>query len=122
MLNWPACSFSKNGKTDIYLKISKGNILICECKIWGGKLLYETTIDQLRGYLTWRHNYGIMITYVYIKDFTKVLKESEVLIQSHHSYLNGFKKNNETHFVSNNKVDDNDKVVKLHHLFYHLYS
>jgi hypothetical protein len=114
-------TFSKNGKTDIYLKINKGNILICECKFWGGKSLYATTIDQLRGYLTWRHNYGIMITFVRIKEFTKTLSESESAIRAHHSYLNGFKKIADTHFASNHKVDDEAKEVKLHHLFYHLY-
>lgn len=114
-------TFSKKGKTDIYLKIAKGNILICECKIWGGKALYDETINQLRGYLTWRHNYGIMITFVKTKDFTKVLKESEGAIQTHSSYTNGFRKVGDTHFVSNHKVDDEDKQVKIHHLFYHLY-
>lgn len=114
-------TFSKSGKTDIYLKIAKGQILICECKIWGGKALYGTTIDQLRGYLTWRHNHGIIITFVKTKDFTKALKESEGAIQVHPSYLNSFHKVGDTHFISNHKVDDDDKEVKIHHLFYHLY-
>ncbi|MES3005393.1 MAG: hypothetical protein V4664_00400 [Patescibacteria group bacterium] len=113
-------TFSKNGKTDIYLKIDKGNILIAECKIWGGKSLYADTINQLRGYLTWRHNYGIMITFVRNKDFTKTLREVEANIPTHDSYLNGFRKVNETHFVSNHRIDDSEKEVKIHHLFYHL--
>ncbi len=115
-------TFSKKGKTDIYLKIAKGQILICECKLWAGRSLYEKTIDQLRGYLTWRHNYGIMITFVRNKDFSKVLQETENAIQEHPSYLNGLRKIGETHFVSNHKVDDDTKEVKIHHLFYHLYS
>ena len=115
-------TFSKNGKTDIYLKINKGNILISECKIWGGKNLYEVTIDQLRGYLTWRHNYGIMITFVRLKEFTKALRESEGAIQAHPTYINGFKKIGETHFVSNHRVDDEEKSIKIHHLFYNLFS
>ena len=115
-------TFSKNGKTDIYLKIAKGQILICECKIWGGKALYAETIDQLRSYLTWRHNYGIMITFAHIKDFTKVLRESEEAIKNHPSYLGGFKKIADTHFVSKHKVDDDEKEVEVHHLFYHLYA
>jgi hypothetical protein len=40
-------TFSKRGKTDIYLKIDKGNILICECKIWGGPALYDKTICSI---------------------------------------------------------------------------
>jgi len=110
-------TFSKNGKTDIYLKINKGNILICECKIWGGKSLYQKTIDQLRGYLTWRHNYGIVITFVKLKGFSKALTEAEQIIPSHESYIGGFKKLDETHFISNHKVDDEDKEVAIHHLF-----
>lgn len=115
-------TFSKKGKTDIYLKIDKGNILICECKIWGGKSLYDKTIDQLRGYLTWRHNYGIMITFSRNKEFTKILTESESAIKNHASYISGFKKVSDTHFVSNNRVDDELKEVKIHHLFYNLFS
>lgn len=115
-------TFSKKGKTDIHLNIAKGDILIAECKIWSGKTLYGKTIDQLRGYLTWRQNYGIMITFVRIKEFTKVLRESEATIQAHDSYLNGFRKVGDTHFVSNHRVDDDEKEVKIHHLFYHVYS
>lgn len=115
-------TFSKKGKTDIYLKINKGNILICECKVWGGKVVYGKTIDQLRGYLTWRHNYGIIIIFVLIKEFTKILRESKAIIQAHDSYLNGFREVGDTHFVSNHRIDDDEKTVKIHHLFYHLYS
>lgn len=113
-------TFSKNGKTDIYLKIKKGNILICECKIWSGKELYGKTIDQLRGYLTWRHNYGIIITFVRLKGFTKVLDESETAIKKHVSFIGSFKRLESSHFVSNHTVDDNEKEVCIHHLFYHL--
>lgn len=97
-------TFSKKGKTDIYLKIDKGNILVSECKIWNGKSLYIDTIDQLRSYLTWRNNYGIIISFVRIKTFTKVLRESESSIKSHDSYLNNFRKIDETHFVSNHSL------------------
>jgi hypothetical protein len=33
-------TFNNAGKSDIYLHIDKGNILVCECKIWGGQSLY----------------------------------------------------------------------------------
>lgn len=115
-------TFSKKGKTDIYLQIAKGNIFIAECKIWGGQKLYGETIDQLRGYLTWRHNFGALLTFVRNKYFSKVLKEAQSAITSHPSYIRGFREVNETHYVSNHVVDDEDKEVKIHHLFYHLYS
>ena len=34
-------TFNGKGKTDIHLNIAKGDILICECKIWAGQELYK---------------------------------------------------------------------------------
>ena len=48
-------TFSKRGKTDICLRASGGAVLIAECKFWGGAKLYGATLEQLFGYLTWRH-------------------------------------------------------------------
>lgn len=114
-------TFSKKGKTDIYLNIDKGNILIFECKKWGGKKLFLDTIDQLRGYLTWRQNYGVLIFFVKAKNFTKILSEILLYIQESQSYLNGERKLNDTHFVGNHRLDDEEKIVKIHYLFYNLY-
>lgn len=116
-------TFSHKGKTDIYLNIDKGNVLICECKIWGGQALYHKTIDQLLGYLTWRHNFGITITFVKQKNFSKVLTETPGIIQQHKSYRSGFQQIAANHFLSHHKLDhDEDKDVEIHHLFYNLYS
>jgi len=115
-------TFSKKGKTDIYLNINKGNILIFECKIWGGKKLFHETIDQLRDYLTWRQNYGVVIFFVRIKNFTKVLSEILSHIQESRSYLNGARKLEDTHFVGNHRLDDEDKIVTIHYLFYNLFK
>ena len=67
-----ANGFAYEVKGSVYLNIDKGNVLICECKIWGGQALYGKTIDQLLGYLTWRQNFGIMITFVKQKNFSKI--------------------------------------------------
>ena len=72
-------TFSKKGKSDIYLNINKGNILVFECKIWGGEKLYHSTIDQLRGYLTWRHNFGVIITFAKNKNFSEILNQMEMI-------------------------------------------
>jgi hypothetical protein len=64
-------TFNNNGKTDIYLNIDKGNILVSECKIYGGPKLYHETINQILNYLTWRQNYGIMISFCKNKSFSK---------------------------------------------------
>ena len=116
-------TFSHKGKTDIYLNIDKGNILICECKIWGGPALYNKTIDQLLGYLTWRHNFGIMITFVKQKNFSKVLSETPAIMQQHVSYRPGFHQNATHHFSSPHVLPhDESRNVEVHHLFYNLYN
>ncbi len=115
-------TFSKNGKTDIYLNIDKGNILVFECKLWGGKKLFLDSINQLRGYLTWRQNYGVLIFFVKVKNFTKILSEVVPLIQESESYINGANVINETHFIGNHRLDDEDRIVKIHYLFYNLFN
>jgi len=115
-------TFSHRGKTDIYLNIDKGNILICECKIWGGKKVHHEAIDQLLSYLTWRNNFGIIIAFVRQKNFTKVLGEMQDVVSTHPSYRSGFKKINDAHFASQHVLqNDESKAVEVHHLFYNLY-
>jgi len=115
-------SFSNRGKTDIYLNIDKGNILISECKIWHGEALYNETIDQLLKYLTWRNNFGIIISFVRLKNFSQILKNMDDIIKNHPSYNIGFKTISETHFLSHHKlVQDEFKNVEIHHLFYNLF-
>ena len=116
-------SFSNIGKTDIYLNIDKGNILIFECKMWDGSRLYNETIDQLLQYLIWRNNFGIIITFIKRKNFSKILESIEEIITHHNSYKNGFKTISETHFLSHHKlIQDEFKNVEIHHLFYNLFA
>lgn len=114
-------TFNSSGKSDIYLHIDKGNILVCECKIWVGQKKYGETIDQLLGYLTWRQNYGIMITFVKNKSLTNVLTEAEGAIRAHTSYRSNFQKIATTHMLSNHVLpSDEFKLVEVHHLFYNI--
>ncbi len=115
-------SFSNRGKTDIYLNIDKGNILIFECKIWHGEALYNETINQLLKYLTWRNNFGIIIFFVRLKNFSQILKNIENIIKKHPSYNSEYKIISETHFLSLHKLAQDDfKNVEIHHLFYNLF-
>ena len=115
-------TFNNKGKSDIYLNIDKGNILVSECKFYGGEKLYHDTINQLLGYLTWRQNYGIMITFSKNKDFTKVIEDAESIITSHSTYQSGFKKLDDSHFISKHTLPTDDyKYVEIHHLYYNLF-
>lgn len=115
-------TFNHHGKTDIYLNIDKGNILVSECKFYGGEKLYHKTLDQLLGYLSWRHNYGIMISFCKQKNFTKIIEDAENIITTHPSYNSGFLKQSDTHFISKNILpSDTYKHVEIHHLYYNLF-
>lgn len=112
-------TFSKFGKTDIYLVIDEGCILICECKWWRGPSSLVETIDQVLKRVTWRENYGIVI--IFAKgDISDVLAKSVDTIKNHVS--NTTKEVNEIqerHFYSNNlRQDDKGKTVEIHYLFY----
>lgn len=116
-------TFNNKGKTDIYLNIDKGNILVCECKFYGGEKLYHQTIDQLLGYLTWRQNFGIMISFCKQKNFSKVVEDAPDIIKKHPTYQNSYSVVAGTHFISKNTLpSDEYKHVEIHHLYYNLYS
>lgn len=115
-------TFNNKGKTDIYLNIDKGNILVSECKFYGGEKLYHETIDQLLGYLSWRQNFGIMISFCKQKNFTKVLEDAEVIIKKHPTYESSYRVISQSHFISKNTLPSDDyKHVEIHHLYYNLY-
>jgi len=116
-------TFSKKGKTDIYLVVQKGGILVAECKYWMGPAKYAETIDQLFRYLTWRHNYGIVVTFSRNVGFTNVLDQAEQATRNHPTFRGVFRKVGDSHFESVQSFPDDDrKTVEIHHLLYNLYA
>lgn len=115
-------TFSKKGKTDIYLNIEAGKILIFECKIWGGESQYNKAINQILRYVTWRHNFGIIVTFVRRKNFSKVVEAIEDIVTKHPSFKTDFQVLSKTHFFSIHGLKyDRYKNIEIHHLFYDLY-
>lgn len=115
-------TFQNKGKTDIYLNIEQGKILVFECKIWGGNVKYQNAIKQLLGYLTWRNNFGVLITFSRNKNFSSVLSEVEKAIKKTSSFIGGFQKQKDNHSISKHSFNDKDeKEVEIHHLIYNIY-
>jgi len=115
-------TFSKLGKTDIYLRISEGNILIIECKNWHGEKKYGDGIDQLFDYLTWRQNYGILIAFVRRKNFTKIIQKAKETTQEHETFLRILSRESASEFVTEHRFpDDVEKKVEIHHLLFNLF-
>jgi hypothetical protein len=54
-------TFRNKGKTDINIEFENRAAFVGECKIWKGDKIFQETLDQLIGYLTWRDNKNAMI-------------------------------------------------------------
>ncbi len=67
-------TFSKNGKTDIYIPFENKAAYIAECKIWHGNKKFLEALDQLCGYTTWRDTKTSLILFnKENKDFSSLL-------------------------------------------------
>ena len=96
-------------------------MLIAECKFWGGAKLYAATLEQLFGYLTWRHTAAVVITFVRNKGLTNVLAESDRAVQDHASYRSAYTVRTATYRTSvHEHPEDHEKTLEIHHLFFHL--
>jgi len=62
-----------------------------------------------------------MITFCKNKNFSEILNQIEQILKNSQSYIGGYKKINETHFVSRHFIENDTKEVEIHHLFYNLY-
>jgi hypothetical protein len=67
-------TFRHNGKTDILVRIGEEDMLLAECKIWGGDKTLQETIRQLLGYLTWRHEAAAIVFFNHNRDHVAVLE------------------------------------------------
>ena len=118
-------TFVKTGKTDIHLEKMNisGGTLSAECRFWGGEQQYHETIDQHFGYLTWRQNYAIQITFSKNKGFSEVIEKAKEAATTHPTFVGGSHREiDESHFVTTNTFpEDPVKQVKIHHLLFNLY-
>jgi hypothetical protein len=96
-------SFSRAGKTDIFVQTPQGPVFIAECKIWGGKKRFSEGVDQLLGYLTWRDTKAAMVAFVREEGVTEIATKALATLQEHPL------------FVKNANPIEGDPVVILHH-------
>ncbi|MFJ8929944.1 hypothetical protein ACIRLA_25515 [Streptomyces sp. NPDC102364] len=57
-------SLNGAGKTDLLLRIEDRNVLVGECKIWGGSAQFASDIEQLFGYLTPGDRYAVLPLFI----------------------------------------------------------
>ena len=120
-VNYPGSSgetFSKQGKTDIYLRAGGGGSLIVECKKWGGAKKYSESLDQLFRYLTWRHGFGVLLTFSTNRDMTACIAAAKTSVQSHRSTVNDGVSGTSSRFASRHiHPQDRAKDVEIFHFF-----
>lgn len=83
-------TFSKRGKTDIYLPWEGGgSVFLAECKWWSGpKNFTEHDLPQLLDrYIVWRDTHAAMVLFIRNKDVTAVIASAEKIIRDHPRYL-----------------------------------
>lgn len=115
-------AFSKLGKTDIYLKVSKGGVFIAECKFWEGPRTVEQALSQILDYLTWRQSYGVVILFSRNRGFSDVVDTIKEIIPSLPMYVKGFNQVGDTHFQGIHHLkEDEKKLLEIHYLAYNLY-
>ena len=97
-----------------------GGILSAECKFWQGKKVYKETIDQHFGYLTWRQNHAIQITFSTNRGFSDVVEKAMKASKEHPNCItNSFKKIDDSYFITRNTLpSDSKKQVEVHHLLF----
>lgn len=116
-------AFSKKGKTDIYLKVSKGGVFIAECKYWGGPKIIDKVTNQILGYLTWRNSYGVVILFSKRKNFTDVINTLASEIPGLPFYVKGLEKVASTHYKAIHQLpEDERKLIEIHYLVYNLFN
>jgi hypothetical protein len=112
-------TFNKLGKTDIRLRVDEGDVLICECKVWSGQKAYVQAIEQLFGYLTWRQNYGVLITFCRLKDMSAAIDQATKAVTSHASYVVGSvaAQSRSRFSTRHTHPQDAGKLLEIFHLF-----
>ncbi len=114
-------TFSKKGKTDIYLPADGRAAFIAECKFWSGPSSFSPIIDQLLGYLTWRDTKTAILLFVRNKDFSSVTSQITSLTQSHSNHVRflGEKHPAEFRFLLRSR-DSSNEFLTLAVMCFHL--
>ncbi|WIV52920.1 hypothetical protein [Amycolatopsis nalaikhensis] len=108
-------TFSKRGRTDIYLPWDGGAVFLAECKWWSGpKNFAEHDLPQLLDrYITWRDTHAAMVLFIRNKNATAVIADAENIVRAHHRYLRDAAPLNCTPVFVLHKDGDPDREITL---------
>lgn len=115
-------TFSKSGKTDIHLRVSKKDVLISECQNWSGGKNYMGKIAQLFSYLTWREIFGIIITFSRRKNFSEVIEKAKDVTSMHETHIKDSMSVVDEGYIISRHASAGDEIrqIEVHHLIFDL--
>lgn len=108
-------TFSKRGKTDIYLPWKDNDVFIAECKWWTGKKVFiEEALPQLLDrYIVWRDTHTAMILFIKNKGVSSVIQQAVESIQQHPRYVADASPIGEVRTFILHKDSDEDRRLRL---------
>lgn len=106
-------TFNYDGKTDILIKSAGKIIFVAECKIWAGPKALAKTIDQIRGYLSWRDTKAAVLLFVRNRDFSAVVSQVVPAVEAHPGWKKTIGQTDETafRFIIGHRDDSNREIM-----------
>jgi hypothetical protein len=101
--------------------VEGGAVLVGECHIWAGPAKYVEKLNQLFGYLIFRHTEGVMITFSRTRGLTRLTAAAKKATEGDPSFAGTLTDVHSTHFTSRHRHPaDDDKGLTLHHFLFDL--
>jgi hypothetical protein len=106
-------TFNSSGKTDILIRYEDKNIFIAECKIWKGAKEFNSAIDQLLGYTSWRDTKTAIIIFNRNKNTSQVIAKIPEIVEAHENYKRRIRYDHESAFryIFGQKNDKNREII-----------
>lgn len=108
-------SFSKRGKTDIYLPWGDHAVFLAECKWWNGpKAFKDKVLPQLLDrYIVWRDTHAAIILFIKNKNVSSVISQATELIRQHPRFVEDASPIGEVQTFMLHQDGDEDRQLRL---------
>lgn len=108
-------TFSKRGKTDIYLPCSGHAVFIAECKWWNGPKAFEDKVlpQLLDRYIVWRDTHAAIILFIRNRNVSSVIDRAIGLIKQHPRFVADAPPSGEAKTFMLHKNGDEDRQLRL---------
>lgn len=108
-------SYSKRGKSDIYLPHAGHAVFLAECKWWHGKKVFadEALPQLLDRYIIWRDTHTALILFIRNKNATSVIDQAVDAIQSHPRFVSEMERIGNTRTFRLHQDGDEARFLRL---------